>query len=182
MAPMQPLPTFLLYCAAPGKSRVFAQNIDNTAHNLIILRCQIGMDASRVWSRQQARRAWIEICLIIFNTGNCHFIRWQFFRFKKFCWLIVIVRMRWIYRPGGHEGRKDSMEYTNKMAMAGRIAAQKMNKKAFNFYARLSPFTLYEYDTPDGKRYSYRGVIGDMDGLTFLELERVFEELDRLLS
>ncbi len=73
------------------------------------------------------------------------------------------------------------MDYTSKMALAGRVAAQKMSKRAFNFYARLSPFTLYEYDTDDGKRYSYRGMIGDADGLTFAELETLFEDLSRLL-
>lgn len=74
------------------------------------------------------------------------------------------------------------MEYTNKMALAGRIAAQKMSARAFSFYTKLSPFTLYEYNTQEGKRYSYRGVIGSADGLNFLELECLFEELDRLLS
>lgn len=74
------------------------------------------------------------------------------------------------------------MEYTKQMALAGRVAAQKMSKSAFNFYSKLNPFTLYEYDTPDGKRYAYSGMIGDRDGLTFLELEGIFEELDRLLS
>ncbi len=74
------------------------------------------------------------------------------------------------------------MEYTNRMALSGKIAAQNLSKKAFSFYSRLSPFFLYEYDTEDGKRYAYSGVIGEQNNLTFSELQGVFEELHRLLS
>lgn len=72
------------------------------------------------------------------------------------------------------------MEYTSKMAFAGAAAAQKLSVTAYAYYKTLKPFFLYEYDTPDGKRYAYSGVIGDRDNLTFDGLQYILEELARL--
>ena len=69
------------------------------------------------------------------------------------------------------------MTYTAEMKMSGRIAARSLSKKAFDVYASLRPFTLYEYVKDGEKLYAYRGCIGNADGLNFLELQGVFETL-----
>ena len=74
------------------------------------------------------------------------------------------------------------MKYTSKMAFAGTAAAQKLSAAAYAYYKTLKPFFLYEYDTPDGKRYAYSGIIGERDNLTFDGLQYVLEELHRLLQ
>lgn len=73
------------------------------------------------------------------------------------------------------------MTYGLEEASAGRLAANKLSEKAFDFYKRLKPFILYEYKTLDGVRYAYEGCIGEQQNLTFEELEGAFEELHRLL-
>lgn len=72
------------------------------------------------------------------------------------------------------------MVYTSKMAFAGTAAARNLSPAAYAYYETLRPFYLYEYDTPDGLRYAYAGVIGEKDGLTFDGLQYVLEELARL--
>jgi len=73
------------------------------------------------------------------------------------------------------------MEYTKQMELAGRIAAKRLSKKAFDLYARLKPFKLYEYETDEGLRYAYKGLIGDQNDLTFSGLEYILEEVYRLM-
>ena len=73
------------------------------------------------------------------------------------------------------------MEYTSQMAFAGTAAARKLSPAAYAFYGTLNPFFLYEYETPDGLRYSYTGMIGEREGLAFEELQGILEELHRLL-
>ena len=67
--------------------------------------------------------------------------------------------------------------YTAKNKMSGRIAARSLSEKAFNFYANLHPFDLFAYENDGEQRFSYRGCIGAADGLTFDELQGVFESL-----
>lgn len=74
------------------------------------------------------------------------------------------------------------MTYTSKQAFAGRAAAERLSPAAYAYYKTLKPFYLYEYETPDGIRYAYTGIIGDRDNLTFDGLQYIFEELHRLLT
>lgn len=73
------------------------------------------------------------------------------------------------------------MEYTSKMAFNGTAAARRLSPAAYAFYKTLNPFYLYEYETPDGIRYAYTGMIGYREDLTFENLQNIFEELSRLL-
>lgn len=74
------------------------------------------------------------------------------------------------------------MTYTSKQAFAGRKAAERLSPAAYAYYKTLKPFFLYEYETPDGIRYAYAGIIGDRDNLTFDGLQYILEELNRLLN
>ena len=74
------------------------------------------------------------------------------------------------------------MTYTSKQAFAGRAAAERLSPAAYAYYKTLKPFYLYEYETPDGIRYAYSGIIGDRDNLTFDGLQYILEELHRLLT
>jgi len=74
------------------------------------------------------------------------------------------------------------MNYTSKQAFAGRAAAERLSPAAYAYYKTLKPFYLYEYETPDGIRYAYTGIIGDRDNLTFDGLQYILEELHRLLT
>ena len=74
------------------------------------------------------------------------------------------------------------MTYTSKQAFAGRAAAERLSPSAYAYYKTLKPFYLYEYETPDGIRYAYSGIIGDRDNLTFDGLQYILEELHRLLT
>jgi len=74
------------------------------------------------------------------------------------------------------------MTYTSKQAFAGRAAAERLSPAAYAYYKTLKPFYLYEYETPDGIRYAYTGIIGDCDNLTFDGLQYILEELHRLLT
>ena len=74
------------------------------------------------------------------------------------------------------------MTYTSKQAFAGRAAAERLSPAAYAYYKTLKPFYLYEYETPDGIRYAYTGIIGDRDSLTFDGLQYILEELHRLLT
>lgn len=73
------------------------------------------------------------------------------------------------------------MEYTEKQALAGRAAAERLSPAAYAYYKKIQPFNLYEYKTPDGIRYAYSGIIGKRDNLTFEGLQYILEELHRLL-
>ena len=72
------------------------------------------------------------------------------------------------------------MTYTSKQAFLGRAAAERLSPAAYAYYKTLNPFYLYEYDTPDGKRYAYSGMSGERDNLTFDGLQYILEELARL--
>ena len=74
------------------------------------------------------------------------------------------------------------MQFTSKQAFAGQKAAERLSSLAFAYYKTLSPFWLYEYDTPDGIRYAYTGIIGKKDNLTFDGIQYIFEELSRLTA
>ncbi len=74
------------------------------------------------------------------------------------------------------------MTYTSKQAFAGRAAAERLSPAAYAYYKTLKPFYVYEYETPDGIRYAYSGIIGDRDNLTFDGLQYILEELHRLLT
>jgi len=73
------------------------------------------------------------------------------------------------------------MTYTSKQAFAGRAAAERLSPAAYAYYKTLKPFYLYEYETPDGIRYAYKGLIGDQKDLTFSGLEYILEEVYRLM-
>ena len=74
------------------------------------------------------------------------------------------------------------MTYTSKQAFAGRAAAERLSPAAYAYYKTLKPFFLYEYETPDGIRYAYTGIIGEQNNLTFDGLQYILEELHRLLT
>lgn len=53
-----------------------------------------------------------------------------------------------------------------------------MSEKAREFYNGCSPLSVYEYtDENENKLYAYDGCLGEDEGLTFEELEKMFEEL-----
>lgn len=62
---------------------------------------------------------------------------------------------------------------------AGEFAVRRFSEKAAKFYSETDPLHVYEYETADGKRYAYTGIFGDVDGLTFEELEKTFEEIQQ---
>ena len=68
------------------------------------------------------------------------------------------------------------MMRTSKEKAAAEMAIRSMSDKAREAYAGLSPFEVYEYDTPDGKRYDTTYAIA-RDGLTFEELQELLEDM-----
>ena len=70
------------------------------------------------------------------------------------------------------------MKYTNTMKINGEIAARSLSEKARDFYVDTDPLNVYEYEDADGmKLYAYDGCFGSAEGLTFEELQRVFEDM-----
>lgn len=67
-------------------------------------------------------------------------------------------------------------KYTNSQKIAGEMACRDLSQKALDFYTTTDPLKVYEYEADEGKRYAYTGAIGDKDGLTFEELQEIFEE------
>ena len=67
------------------------------------------------------------------------------------------------------------MKRTSAQKAAGEMAVRGMSAKAQDFYSGTDPLAVYEYDTEDGKRYDVTGCLGDSEGLTFEELEELFE-------
>ena len=65
----------------------------------------------------------------------------------------------------------------NAEKVAGELAVRNLSRKAKDFYYGTSPLTVCEYETDNGKRYSYSGAIGEDEDLTFEELEETFENL-----
>ena len=74
------------------------------------------------------------------------------------------------------------MIYTSKQELAGRKAAERLSPAAYAYYKTLHPFYLYEYETENGIRYGYIGIIGDKDNLTFEGVQYILEELARLTT
>lgn len=65
---------------------------------------------------------------------------------------------------------------------AGEMTVGRMCDKAQDFYSGTDPLAVYEYEDEDEnenpiKMYAIRGCIGDRDGMTFDELEKLFEGL-----
>lgn len=67
---------------------------------------------------------------------------------------------------------------TKKEKIAGEWAARKLNQEAWNMYVETDPLDIYEYINEAGdKRYSIRGALGDVDDLTFSEMEWFLESM-----
>lgn len=65
---------------------------------------------------------------------------------------------------------------------AGEMAVRRMRDKAQKFYSETDPLAVYEYEDEDEneepvKLCAIRGCIGDRDGMTFEQLEKLFEGL-----
>ena len=72
------------------------------------------------------------------------------------------------------------MKYNTRQKQAGELAVRSMSDKAQAFYSATDPLRVYEYDTDNGKRYSYdfgkgSGII--REGMEFDELQAEFEAL-----
>lgn len=60
----------------------------------------------------------------------------------------------------------------NYMEINGELAARTLNDKALCVYDGTDPLDIYEVDKDN---YSIRGVLGDIDNLSFKELEEYLE-------
>lgn len=70
----------------------------------------------------------------------------------------------------------------NNTKVAGELAMRAASFEAWKFYVSTEPLQVYEYETEDGKRYAYEGVFGENDGMTFEELQNLFEEIQNELD
>ena len=68
------------------------------------------------------------------------------------------------------------MEFTAKEKLNGEMAVRDMSKKAFEAYSGVSPLTIYEKETDEGKRYYMQGAL-EYDNRTFKEMEMIFEDM-----
>lgn len=84
------------------------------------------------------------------------------------------------------------MKFTNKEEVNAEMAIRSFCKEAHEAYSGISPLTIYEKETDEGKRYFIRGAY-EYDNLTFKELEQFFideyydlhiskEEMDALVN
>ena len=84
------------------------------------------------------------------------------------------------------------MKFTNKEEVNAEMAIRSFCKEAEEAYSGMSPLTIYEKETDEGKRYFIRGMY-EYDNLTFKELEEFFineyydshitkQEMDALVS
>lgn len=70
------------------------------------------------------------------------------------------------------------MKFTARMRDNGSMAMRFASEKAMAFYTSTDPLAVYEYEDADGNTlYAYDGCFGEVEGLTFEELQRSFEEL-----
>lgn len=66
---------------------------------------------------------------------------------------------------------------THQEKVAGEMAARSFGWKAEDVYSGTSPLELYEYEVDGDKLYAIRGCLGDVDDLTFSEVEYYFESM-----
>ena len=62
----------------------------------------------------------------------------------------------------------------------GELAIRSLSDKAAEFYNGTDPLDVFEYEKDGAKLYAYTGAFGERDGMTFEELERVFEEMYKM--
>lgn len=75
------------------------------------------------------------------------------------------------------------MRFTNRMKANGEMAMRTASEKARKFYDETDPLNVYEYEGKDGSTlYAYTGCFGDREGLTFEELQEMFENLQTLVE
>lgn len=69
------------------------------------------------------------------------------------------------------------MRLSNLEKINGEMAARSLSKKAEHFYSNTDPLDIYEkINGNEEKRYYIRSCMGDVDNLTFEELEEILEE------
>ena len=60
----------------------------------------------------------------------------------------------------------------------GEISARGLSQKAWTLYVETEPLDIYSYKNDEGNwRNAIRGVLGDIDDLTFWELEKYLESM-----
>lgn len=67
------------------------------------------------------------------------------------------------------------MKFGIKEKVAGEMAARSFGWKADQVYTGTSPLELFEYEKNGDILYSIRGCLGDVDDMTFSEVEEYFE-------
>ena len=65
---------------------------------------------------------------------------------------------------------------TIKEKQNGELAMRGLSFKADWFYGGADPLTVAEYEEDDKTLYAIRGCLGDKDGITFEELQEMFED------
>lgn len=73
-------------------------------------------------------------------------------------------------------------KFYNSEKVAGEMATRSLSDKAAEFYNGTDPLDVFEYEENGNKLYAYSGVFGERDGMTFEELERDFEEMQKELD
>lgn len=58
----------------------------------------------------------------------------------------------------------------------GELAMRDLSAKAEKMYNETDPLAVYEYDTEEGTRYAIRGALGDIDDMTFEDVDRLFSD------
>ena len=68
------------------------------------------------------------------------------------------------------------MVFTVKEELNGENAARSLSKKAFDAYSGISPLSVYEKETEEGKRYFMDGAL-EYSNLTFEKMQEIFEAM-----
>lgn len=71
-------------------------------------------------------------------------------------------------------------KFNNSEKLAGEMAIRSLSDKAAEFYNGADPLDVFEYEEDGNKLYAYSGAFGERDDMTFEELERDFEEMQKM--